>query len=172
MRESFCLLGMFLVLLIFFSGCTTTVSQRSYINTTYGFSLDPPTGWSVVENVSSMVTVRFAPPGESNASLVVDAPVILSEGLALSTYADHLEELFSGKTKNFSVVSRGETALGELNAYEITCSYETNQTIFHMKQVAVLKTRTVFIITFIARIDVYNTHIAAVERSIDSFIIT
>lgn len=173
MRKLFCLLGILLVLLVFCSGCTTTVSQRSYTNTTYGFSLDPPTGWSVVENVSPMAAVRCAPPGESNdASLAVDAPVILSEGLALSTFADHLEELFSENTKNFSVVSRGETAIGGLNAYEITCFYEVNQTVFHLKQVAVLKTRTVFIITFVAMSDLYSTDIAAVDECIDSFLIT
>lgn len=172
MKKTFVLLGVFLVVLLFYSGCTTQVSQRSYTNTVYGFSLNPPAGWNVIENESSMVAVRFAAPDLSNTSLVVDAPVMIGEGRALSTYADQLEETLSENTVNFSVLSRQEKTIGGLDAYEIVCSYEDNHTVFQIKQVAVLKTRTVFIITFVASSEWYDTYSVVVDGCIESLIIT
>jgi hypothetical protein len=172
MKKIFFLLGVFLVVLLFCSGCTTPVSQRSYTNAVYGFSLNPPAGWSVVESESPMIAVRFVAPKLSNASLVVDAPIMVSEGRALSTYADQLEETFSENTVNFSVMSRQGKTIGGLDAYEIVCSYEDNHTVFQVKQVAVVKTRTVFIITFVASSERYDTYNAVVDGCIDSFIIT
>jgi hypothetical protein len=171
MKKTFFLLGIFLAVLLLWCGCTSQVSQRSYTNAFYGFSLNPPPGWSIVENESPMVAVRFVAPNQSDASLMVDAPVMIGEGRALSTYADQFEEMFSENTVNFSVLSRQEKTIGGLDAFEIVCSYEDNHTVFQAKQIAVLKTRTVFIITFIARSEEYDIHRVAVNDSIDSFII-
>ena len=172
MKKTFVLLGVLLVVLLFCSGCTTQVSQRSYTNTVYGFSLNSPLGWSVVENESPTIAVRFAAPELNNGSLVVDAPIMIGEGRALSTYADQLEETLSENTVNFSVLSRQEKTIGGLDAYEIVCSYEDNHTVFQIKQIVVLKTRTVFIITFVASSERYDTYSAVVDGCIDSFIIT
>jgi len=133
--------------------------------------MNPPLGWSVFENEYPVVAVRFIAPDLSNVSLVVSAPITLSEGRALSTFADQFEETHSENTVNFSVLSRQEKIIGGLDAYEIVCSCEDNHTLFQMKQVAVVKTRTVFLIAFIADSESYNTYRTSVDGCIDSFII-
>jgi len=57
----------------------------------------------------------------------------------------------------------------EANAYEIVYSYEQSGTVQRVKQVAVLKTRTVFLITFTAPSDPYIQYITGVDQCIDSF---
>ena len=58
-----------LVVFVLVAGCAEQVSKRSYMNTVYGFSLNPPVGWHGIENESSDVAVRFSPFNYSNVSL-------------------------------------------------------------------------------------------------------
>jgi len=93
----------------------------------------------------------------------------LSEGLALSTFADQVEENLSESEMNDTVVYREWRSIPGAKAYEIAYSYEQGETVQRVKQVAVLKTRTVFLITFTAPSDLYIQYITGVDLCIDSF---
>jgi hypothetical protein len=53
--------------------------------------------------------------------------------------------------------------------HKIAYSYEQGETIQRFKQVAVLKTHTVYLITFTAPSDLYIQYIKGVDLCIDSF---
>jgi hypothetical protein len=161
--------GVLLVIFVLITGCTEQVSKRSYTNTVYGFSLNPPVGWHGVENESSNLAVRFNPINYSNVSLLITPPFSLSEGRALSTFADEVEENLSESGMNYTIVYRDWREIEGAQAYEIAYSYEQSETVQRVKQVAVLKTRTVFLITFTAPSDLYIQYITGVDRCIDSF---
>jgi len=163
------ILGVLLVVFVLVAGCTEQVSKRSYMNTGYGFSLNPPVGWHGVENESSDVAVRFSPFNYSNVSLRITPPFSLSEGRALSTFADEVAENLSESGMNYTIVYREWRAMDGANAYEIVYSYEQDGTAQRIKQVAVLKTRTVFLITFTAPSNLYLQYITGVDLCIDSF---
>lgn len=135
----------------------------------YGFSLNPPLGWQHVGNGSAGEAVRFTPINQSNVSLVVGTPFSLSEGLALSAFADQVEENLSSSGMNYTVAYRDWRPLADATAYEIVYSFEQQGTTVRVKQVAVLKTRTVYLITFAAPYDLYIQYINTVDRCIDSF---
>jgi len=162
-------LGVLLVVFILIAGCIEQVSKRSYTNTVYGFSLNPPVGWHSVENESSDVAVRFTPFNYSNVSLRITPPFSLSEGRALSTFADEAEENLSESGMNYTIVYREWRAMDGANAYEIVYSYEQSGTVQRVKQVAVQITRTVFLITFTAPSNLYIQYITGVNLCIDSF---
>ena len=162
-------LGVLLVVFILIAGCIEQVSKRSYTNTVYGFSLNPPVGWHSVENESSDVAVRFTPFNYSNVSLRITPPFSLSEGRALSTFADEAEENLSESGMNYTIVYREWRAMDGANAYEIVYSYEQSGTVQRVKQVAVQITRTVFLITFTAPSNLYLQYITGVDLCIDSF---
>jgi hypothetical protein len=162
-------LSVLLVVLILVAGCTERVSKRSYTNTMYGFSLNPPVGWHGVENESSDVAVRFSPINYSNVSLRITPPFSLSEGRALSTFADEVEENLSQSGMNYTIVYREWRAMEGAQAYEIVYSYEQDGIALRMKQVAVLKTRTVYLITFAAPSNLYIQYISSIDQCIDSF---
>ena len=163
------ILGVLLVVFVLVAGCAQQVSKRSYTNTVYGFSLNPPVGWHSVENESSAVAVRFSPSNYSNVSLRITPPFSLSEGLALSAFADQVEENLSESGMNYTIAYREWRAMDGAQAYEIVYSYEQSGTVQRVKQVAVLKTRTVFLITFTAPSNLYLQYITGVDLCIDSF---
>jgi hypothetical protein len=163
------ILGVLLVVFILVAGCAEQSTHRSYTNNMYGFSLNPPVGWHGVENESSDVAVRFSPSNYSNVSLRITTPFSLSEGRALSTFADEIEENLSESGMNYTIVYRDWRAMKGANAYEIAYSYEQDGTALRMKQVAVLKTRTVYLITFTAPSDLYIQYISSIDQCIDSF---
>ena len=162
-------LSVLLVVFVLVAGCAEQVSNRSYTNTVYGFSLNPPVGWHSIENESSSVAVRFIHSNYSNVSLKITPPFSLSEGLALSVFADQVEENLSESGMNYTIAYREWRAMDGAQAYEIVYSYEQSGTVQRVKQVAVLKTRTVFLITFTAPSNLYLQYITGVDLCIDSF---
>jgi hypothetical protein len=157
------------IVVLLFSGCIGQTAHRSYTNTVYGFSLDPPVGWNTTENVSANITVRFNPENISNVSLDVGTPFSLGEGLALSTFADQVEENLSKSGQNYTMVYRDWLSIPNVKAYVIAYSYEHNGMIQRAKQVAILKTRTVYLVTFSAPSTLYIKYLTAVDQSIDTF---
>lgn len=169
MSKQVIILGMLLVVFVLVAGCAEQVSKRSYANTEYGFSLNPPSGWNSFENTSADVAVWFAPVNSTNVSLVIGVPFSLSEGRALSTFADQVEENLSASGMNYTIAYRDWRSMEDAKAYEIVYSYELESSVIRVKQVAVLKTRTVYLITFTAPYDLYIQYISVVDRCIDSF---
>jgi hypothetical protein len=169
MKKQAFVLGALLISFVLVAGCAEQVSKRAYTNTAYGFSLNPPGEWYRVENESSDVAVRFTPSNYSNVSLRIAQPFSLSEGRALSTFADEVEENLSESEMNYTIVSREWRAMEGAQAYEIVYTYEQGGTALQIKQVAVLKSRTVYLITFSAPSDRYIQYIASVDQCIDSF---
>ena len=169
MKKQGFILGVLLIVFVLIAGCTEQVSKRSYTNTVYGFSLNPPAGWLSVENESSDVAVRFTPSNYSNVSLRITPPFSLSEGRALSTFADEVEENLSESGMNYTIVYREWRTMEGAQAYEIVYSCEQGDTVQMGKQVAVQITRTVFLITFTAPSTLYVQYITGVDLCIDSF---
>jgi hypothetical protein len=169
MKNIWCILGIILVVVLV-AGCTQQLAKRSYTNTVYGFSLSPPPGWVRVDNELTSVAVWFAPENFSNVSLVIGTPFSLGEGLALSTFADQIEENLSNTGENYSIVYRDWLSLPGVKAYEIAYSYEQDGITVRVKQVAVLKTRTVFLVTFTAPSAQYIKYLTVVDQSIDTFV--
>ncbi len=151
MKKKLCILGLNILCILLLAGCTQqqTVS-RSYTNSMYGFSFDPPSGWQQMENEDQNIVVQFTPGNATNVSLIVAVPFTLSEGLALSIFADQTEENLIESGVEYSIVHRDWRSISQLQAYELAYSYEQDGITKYVKQVAVLRTRTVFLITFTA----------------------
>jgi hypothetical protein len=169
MRNVRSILGIGFVCIFFITGCIQHTVSRAYTNEIYGFSMDPPAGWQQIENALPNVAVLFAPDNFSNVSLTIGVPFSLSEGRALSTFADQVEENLSESGMNYTILYRDWRSVSDAQAYEIAYSYKQNGIKIYTKQVAMLKTRTVFLITFTAPIELSNFYLTDVNQSIDSF---
>jgi hypothetical protein len=169
MKKFIGILGICFIIIFLIAGCTQQTASRFYTNSAYGFSLNPPVGWQHVDNESVDVAVWFSPVNSSNVSLVVGVPFSLSEGRALSTFADKVEENLSESGLNYTILSRDWRSIPNVQAYEIVYSYHLNGIVQEAKQIAVLRTRTVFLITFTAPITLYMKYLADVNQSIDTF---
>lgn len=170
MNKIFIILGLCLFCLSLLAGCTQHTPSRSYTNTEYAFSLDPPQGWQQIENQDPTVAVMFTPGNSTNASLMIAAPFPLSEGRALSTFADQVEQELAESGMNYTIVYRDWRPLPPLQAYEIAYSYNQDGTSMYIKQIAVLRTRTVFLITFIAPMLTAAQYLPEVDQSLQTFL--
>jgi hypothetical protein len=151
------------------SGCTEQSTHRSYTNAVYDFSLDPPEGWQQIENELPNIAVWFSPVNLLTVSLIVEVPFMLGEGRALSTIADQVEENLSENGMNYTILYRDWRSISNLQAYEIAYTYEQNEVEEYVKKVAVLRTQTVFLITFTAPYELSSRFLTEVDQSIDSF---
>jgi len=157
------------ILILGMCGCTEITIDREYINYEYGFALNPPEGWVVAENETDESVVRFYSPQRNDVYINISKPYRLDIGLALSTFADDIEQVYHEIMDNFTVAHRDWRDIEGLNAYEIVYSYDEDDLSMKAKQVAVTKTRTVFLIAFIATNESYDEYISFVNQSIDSF---
>ncbi|HUT00326.1 MAG TPA: DcrB-related protein [Candidatus Thermoplasmatota archaeon] len=169
MRNVRSILGIGIMSIFFITGCLQPMVSRSYTNEIYGFSLNPPAGWQQVDNALPNVAVWFAPENFTNISFIIGVPFSLSEGRALSTFADQVEENLSDSGMNYTILYRDWRPVPDVQSYEIAYSYERDGALEFTKQVAVLKTRTVFLITFTAPIELSTSYLTDVNQSIDSF---
>ena len=96
-------------------------------------------------------------------------PFTLSEGLALSIFADQTEENLIESGVEYSIVHRDWRSISQLQAYEVAYSYEQDGITKYVKQVAVLRTRTVFLITFTALDALAEQYLTDVDQSIETF---
>jgi hypothetical protein len=170
MKKPLSLLGLIL-LCVLLIGCTkqTQPASRAYIDSFYGFSFDPPPGWQLVEDADNDIAVRFSPENSSNVSLIIAVPFTLSEGLALSTFADQTEENLLESGVDYSIIHRDWRTISNLQAYELAYTYEQNDGTQYVKQVAVLRTRTVYLITFTAPEPLSAQYLTEVDQSIETF---
>jgi len=157
------------LLIVGLSGCTQIEIDREYINTEYGFALNPPEGWNVAENVTEEVVACFSPPLRDDICFNISKPYRLDIGLALSVFADDIEEQYIEILDNFTVVYRDWRDIEGLTAYEIVYTYDEDDTSIKAIQVAVAKSRTVFMISFIMTNEFYDEFISPANQSIDSF---
>ena len=162
-------LGILVVLFVLVSGCTNLPVQRSYTNAQYGFSLDPPVGWLVDDNTTEEVAVRFSSPTSENKTLTVSPPYNLDEGLALSIYADQLEENAPLLYEDFIRVSRGWLTMEGFSGYEIVYVYLFDNMTYEARQVALKRSHTVFLLTYSSPVEGYDSSLASVNQSIASF---
>jgi len=155
---------------VFIAGCTQQIPTRVYRNSQYDFSLNPPESWKEIEQKSTDVAVLFSPVNSSNVTFVIGKPFSLSEGLSISTFADLVEENLSGSRMNYSILRRDWRIIPGVQAYEIAYSFWCDSMNWTVKQVAVLRTRTVFLMTFTAPSKLYADYLASVDQCINTFL--
>ena len=172
MKKILCVLAWYLLIVVLLTGCSqqSVPPSRRYTNDFYSFSFDPPAGWQQVPNYNSSVAVQFSPANASNVSLYVAVPFTLSEGLSLSTFADQTEENLIESGANFTILHRDWGEGSQLSTYELAYSYKQDDSTQYVKQVAILRTRTVFLMTFTAPEPLANQYLALVNQSIGTFL--
>jgi serine/threonine-protein kinase len=149
----------------------STTNFLSYENSTYGLKLQYPSSWDKEENG----VVTFSPPAiNSNASLDISIDSISDEkGIALSQYAsDGISDL-KQSLKNFKSVGLAtNSVLAGLPAYRSIYTYVDQNTIFKDMEIGAIKGDKVYILTYEAGINEYDTYLPIIQELINSFQIT
>ena len=166
-KLGFASLSIFVMLLI--CGCLERQLTSSYINEEYGIGINPPEGWVLQNNTLEKWVAIWTPSDNSSTSLSIAPPYRLDEGLALSVFADDIEENYPESFTNFSTLDRDWLTIGGLTAYEIVYSYAHNGFLFMERQVGVKHTRDVYIIKYSAPLEKYYDFFTFVNESMVTF---
>jgi len=160
---------MSIILVIIFCGCVENQLRTAYINEEFGVGIDPPDNWIEMNFSSNEWIAGWTSSLNSSTSLTISPPYRLDEGLALSVFADDIEETYPTHYSNFSTVTRDWLTIRGLTAYEIIYHYSFNGSVIKERQVMVKHTRDVYILKYHSSSSEYDMYFSSVDKSISSF---
>ena len=155
-----------------FAQHTTTANLLTYENSTNDIKLQYPSSWDKDLNVSSPDVVTFYPSAvNSNASLTVTVDNISDEkGIPLTQYASDSISDLKQSLKNFKLVgSSTNDVLAGLPAYNSTYTYVDGNVVLKDMEIGAIKGNNVYIVTYEAGINEYDTYLPIIQELINSF---
>jgi hypothetical protein len=159
---------LFIASTIIFCGCSENQLTTTYINDLYGIGIDPPPNWIQKLNNESFIAA-WQPTNNSTISFIIYPPYRLDEGLALSIFADDIEETYPEIYSNYTTINRDWTTVRGLTAYEIEYTYKSNNRSNKEKQIAIKHTRDVYILIYQGPQTEYKNFISIINQSITTF---
>ncbi len=161
-------IGLFLIFL--FSICLIQ-SVYAYDNVEHGFSITPPTGWSIAEDTGDeSIVVMFRDPKLATVIYVI---IDDSYEATLSQYIYSAKQYAPMMRENFSLVSEGPRIVGKLNGYQIDSSFIQDGEPAKLRQVVFVENHKAYVISYGSIIATeYSNRLQDFENSIDSFKIT
>jgi hypothetical protein len=138
---------------------------QAYTNNKYGFSIEPPAGWSVVE--PSWAAVAFIGPTEYGFTVNVNIQVETTSA-SLSEYVS-LAKSQLRNLEDFYEISEGPRTINNVNAYEIVYTWTYSGRTIQQKQVYLVKGGKAFVITYTASLDTYSKYLPTFESSLQTF---
>lgn len=179
MNKSFLIIGVAVLLIsVGLCGCFGTtqddrLSGLGYSNTYYGIGINPPAGWSVLENDPYGAIVRFYEPVEEgmNINLGVNGPGALYTGQTLNSAVEEIIETYTDLFNNFTLLLSNSRTVNGMNAHEIIYTLTQDDIQLKHKMVCVEKNGKVYILTYGATVNSYDDYLSIVEESINSLVI-
>lgn len=155
------LVGILAIMLIF----TFVNSVQAYTNDKYGFSIEPPAGWSVIE--PSWAAVAFIGPTEYGFTVNVNIQVETTS-MSLNEYISASKQQFQN-LEDFYEISEGPRTINNVNAYEIVYTWTYSGTTVQQKLVVLVKGGKAFAICYSAIPATYSKYLPAFESSLQTF---
>ena len=139
---------------------------NAYDNNEYGFSITPPSMWSLIEDTGVPTVVVGFGKTESTASINV---AVVEISATLSEVSESIKDYLSDYFDDFSLVYETRRFIGGLECYEI--EYTCTQLGFKLKnrQVVFMENEKEFVITYQALESEYSDYLSDAENSISSF---
>jgi len=144
-------------------------SVYAYNNNVYGFSMTPPSGWTVNVGVSGTVVMFVGPVVPETGGNVNINVVVGNTTETLSQASDSIRANYPIDFTNFSIVSENSRNIGGLISYEIVYTFTQQGFDFKEKQVLLIENGTDFIISCTATPSNYDAYLTTFDQSIQTF---
>ena len=142
------------------------VLQEAYVNKEYGFSIQPPEGWTIQEDWFGAI-VCFIGPTEDDFAVNIN---IVSEETDMSL--EEYVELSKQQIKdilNATIISGGSRTIKNHEAYEIVLTWTMGAHNLKQKQVYLIEKGRAYIITCTASQSNYDSYVSTFDESINTF---
>jgi hypothetical protein len=107
-------------ILLYSIGLAFAQSSGVYHNDKYGFSIQPPSGWTATESgLPTGTAVKFWGPTDENYTVNFDITLINPQGMALDEIISEVKQIMPQNLTNYQIVSERSRVIGGVDAYEI-----------------------------------------------------
>ncbi|MGD0496682.1 MAG: PsbP-related protein [Candidatus Bathyarchaeia archaeon] len=146
-----------------------TSEVQAYKNGRYGFSIDPPSAWTVDDTISYAAVV-FCGPTELGFRTNINVQVE-STGLSLEGY------IAAGRQQlqilpGYSLISEGSRQVNGISAYEFVFTIVSSGITVQEKEVVLITGGKAFVMAYGSSPLAYQNHLAEFESSIQTFMVT
>ena len=146
-----------------------TSEVQAYKNGRYGFSIDPPSAWTVDDTISYAAVV-FCGPTELGFRTNINVQVE-STGLSLEGY------IAAGRQQlqilpGYNLISEGSRQVNGISAYEFVFTIVSSGITVQEKEVVLITGGKAFVMAYGSSPLAYQNHLAEFESSIQTFMVT
>jgi hypothetical protein len=146
--------------------CISTSPAFAYTNTKYGFSIDPPPGWTVTE--PSYAAVLFTGPTDSGFTVNINIQVETTT-MTLDQYKTASKQALQDAFDNLHIISEGSRTINGVNAYEVVYNFTYASVTAQQKQVWLIANGKAYIVVYTAVPSTYSTYLPLFETSVQTF---
>jgi hypothetical protein len=146
-----------------------TQSAYAYDSTEYGFSIDKPQGWNLIEEEGIAVVFSDLNVAITGASINV---VVQETSLSLSDYVEGSKQSVASEHVNYVLESEGSRTVEGREGYELESTFTQTGLGIQIKQVIFVENGKGYVITVSAVASQYYKVLEIFEQTIESFRIT
>lgn len=144
------------------------LDESSYVDTSAGFEIKSPIGWTTQKNPVAGVLVMFVNPNSPGTSInVVSAP---SEGLSLDEYVDLNKEQLKGVLANYVAGEEESVIVNGEKGYIISGTFGNPKV--KNKQLFIVSGDKAYVITATSTEAGWNENLPGFDASLKSFVVS
>ena len=148
--------------------CVSVSSVQAYTNDKYNFSIDPPSGWTIDDTQTVAAVIFYGPVGEGvSMNIEVES---LPTPMTLEQYISAVKQLLPTFFSNYELLSEGTRGeINEVEAYELVYTFTQGSIDVKAKQVALVKDKKAYVISYGGTPTGYQEYLPAFEASVETF---
>ena len=135
-----------------------------YLNSEYGFSIDPPEGWSLNEDF--YVLALFMAPDESGFPPRLSINVFDRTRTELGSIALQIKSGYISMFNDFLVLEEGDETVQGLPVYRMVCTWKQGIYNIKMTEIIIQKIGRFYDLAYIAREEDYNANLPLFNNSL------
>lgn len=147
--------------------CVSVSSVQAYTNEEYGFSIEPPSGWTADEKLAEETDSVIAFMGPEEAALIAIA--VEPTDYTLEQFVSELKEVLPTEYENYKLVSEGERVINKVDAYELVFTCTTYNIDYKSKWAILVKAKKYYGIIYVGTTTKYEKYLPAFEASVETF---
>jgi hypothetical protein len=167
------LIGLAIVIVFLIIVVIVFSPPKTYKNNEYGFSINPPKGWKIQENIKMdnfTIPVAFIGPVEKNFAVNINIYIEKINETTLQEYVNLNKKILTLVVSSYNLISERNTTINNHEAYELLYTAKIKNTDLAYKQIFLIKNNSGYVITFTALKDNFDKYIVVFDKSIETFI--
>jgi len=144
----------------------------TYENSTYGITINYSSDWEKNENIPlNVITFVYYPEKNALSSVALSIMVydLSTQFITLEEYTQFSLDQLKQDIPNYNQVEATATVLAENPAEKVVYTGEMSQNNLKFMQIWTIKNNKIYLISYVAPVQLYSDSLSTVQKMIDSF---